>query len=82
MVETETRGNDMRTIAFVESDEFKIFSGAGWVVLENGKRIDWPMLRTREEAQADLKAMRRADRELAADEASEAKGLRYMGAID
>lgn len=68
------------TIAFVKSDEFGIFPGSGWVVLENGKRIDWPMLASHAEAKADLASFKRSDRQLASDEASELLGLRYMGA--
>lgn len=41
------------TIAFRKSDEFNVFEGSGWVVLHDGKRLDWPMLGTREEAEKD-----------------------------
>lgn len=69
------------SISFVASDEFRVVAGSGWVILENGNRIDWPMLSTRDEAENDLRGLRRAYRELASDEASEAHGLRLMSAI-
>jgi hypothetical protein len=59
------------TIAFRAADEFGVVPGSGWVVLNNGKRVDWPMMATRDEAEIELKDFRRAYRELAADEASE-----------
>jgi hypothetical protein len=43
----------------------------GWVVLDRGRRLDWPMMETEEEAQAELKDFRRTFHELASDEASE-----------
>ena len=61
------------TIAFRASDEFDVIPGSGWVVLNNGKRVDWPMLATREEAEMELKEFRREYRELASDEASESR---------
>ena len=48
----------------------------GWVILENGKRIDWPMMATREEAEAERLDMIRSLRALASDEASERRYLR------
>ena len=64
------------TIAFRKSDEFGIFPGSGWVILENGKRIDWPMMATREEAEVERLDMIRELRGLASDEASERRYLR------
>jgi hypothetical protein len=61
------------TVAFCNSDEFNVVPGSGWVVLENGKRIDWPMMATREEAEAERLDFIREMRGLASDEASEAR---------
>lgn len=68
-------------IEFVKADQFGIIPGSGWVIKENGKRIDWPMLATREEAIADIRAFNRSRRELASDEASERFGLSCMGVV-
>jgi len=59
------------TLAPRTADEFGVVSGSGWVVLENGKRIDWPMLTSKEEALADLADFRRSIRELEKEEAME-----------
>ncbi len=67
------------TIAHVATDEFGVFPGPGWVILENGKRIDWPMQDSVKDAAADMRDLQKSDRQLAADEASEAHGLRMMG---
>ena len=69
------------TVTFEQTDEFGIYPGPGWVIRENGKRLDWPMLPCRCEAEADVREFKKADREMADDEASERRGLRYMGAI-
>jgi hypothetical protein len=69
------------TIKAVSSDEFDVVPGSGWVICERGKRIDWPMLATQEEALADVRDFRRSERQLVEDEASEAHGLRMMGAV-
>lgn len=69
------------SVAYVSADEFGIFPGSGWAILENSKRIDWPMLATRAEAESDLRGFRKSFRQLAADEASEAHGFRMMGAV-
>lgn len=66
------------SIAFVKADEFGIFPGSGWVIMENGKRIDWPMLAARDEAESDLVDFQRNERQLASDEASERLGLARM----
>lgn len=58
-------------IEFVKADEFGVVPGSGWVIKENGKRIDWPMLATREEAVVDVVDFQRSRRQLASDEASE-----------
>jgi hypothetical protein len=47
-------------IEFVKSDDAGIVPGSGWVLKENGKRIDWPMLTTRAEAVADVIAIAKA----------------------
>jgi hypothetical protein len=65
-------------IKFVNSDEFGVVPGAGWVLTENGKRIDWPMLTTREEAMTDLAGFVIEFRLLVSDETSERLGLYYM----
>lgn len=62
-------------IEFVKADEFGIVPGSGWVIKENGKRIDWPMLATRAEAIADVVDFQRSRRQLASDEASERNSL-------
>lgn len=66
----------------VAKDDYGIVPGSGWVIVysRTGKRVDWPMLTTREEAVSDLNGFHRMERELASDEASEAFGLRMMGA--
>lgn len=76
----------------VSKDETGHVAGAGFVIMERGDpraffakrrvdhRTDWPMLETRQEAERDIRGFLKADRELAADEASERAGLRYMGA--
>lgn len=69
------------TVKFVAKDEFGIFPGSGWAIFKRGKRIDWPMLATEAEAKADLRGFRKMECELASDEASEIRGLRYMGAL-
>jgi hypothetical protein len=58
-------------IEFVKSDDAEIVPGSGWVLKENGKRIDWPMLTTRAEAVADVIGFQKSRRQLASDEASE-----------
>jgi hypothetical protein len=65
------------TIKFVEADEFNVVPGSGWVVLNHGKRIDWPMMATQEEALKELADFRRQYRQLAADEASERRCIRF-----
>ena len=67
-------------IEFRERDEFDVVPGSGWVLTENGKRLDWPMLNTRIEAVADRIGFYRERRQLASDEASERRGLHSMGA--
>lgn len=66
------------TVTFEQTDEFGVYPGPGWVIRENGKRLDWPMLECRCEALADVAEMKKSDRELAADEASERRGLALM----
>lgn len=66
------------TVTFEQADEFGIYPGPGWVIREHGKRLDWPMLTCRREAEADLAEIKKSDRELAADEASERRGLACM----
>lgn len=66
------------SIEFVKADEFGVVPGSGWVIKENGKRIDWPMLLTREEAVADVVGFQRECRQLASDERSERRGLSCM----
>lgn len=68
------------SIKQVASDEFGVVPGAGWVILRYGKRVDWPMLTTEAEAQAELIDFRKMEGELASDEASERFGLARMGA--
>lgn len=55
----------------VKSDEFGVVEGSGFALFERGKRIDWPMLVTRSEANADLVSFKRELSQLASDEASE-----------
>lgn len=59
----------------VSSDEFGIIPGPGFAIFERGKRIDWPMLATRAEAEAEARDFRREMRRLASDEASERRFL-------
>lgn len=68
-------------IEFVKADPAGIIPGSGWIIKENGKRIDWPMLTTREEAIADVVDFKRSRRELATDEASEYFGFSCMGEV-
>lgn len=67
------------SITLEATDEFGIYAGPGWVIRENGKRIDWPMLECRCGAEADLAEIIKADRECADDDASERHGLVLMG---
>lgn len=46
-------------------------AGSGWVITEQGKRIDWPMLATEAEARAELAEFHKELGQLEADEASE-----------
>lgn len=39
----------------VAEDEFGIVPGSGFAIFENGKRVDWPMLGTAEEAREDVR---------------------------
>ncbi len=66
------------SIEFVKSDSFGVVAGSGWVIKENGKRLDWPMLTTRAEAVVDVVGFQREFRQLASDEASERRGLSRM----
>jgi hypothetical protein len=50
------------SIEFVKVDSFGVIAGSGWVIKENGKRLDWPMLATREEAVADVVEFQRETR--------------------
>lgn len=68
------------SIAYAQRDVFRIVVGSGWVILENGKRVDWPLLPSRDEAESDLIDFERSSRQLASDEASERFGLSRMGA--
>lgn len=65
----------------VTADSFGIIPGPGFVITRNGKRLDWPMLTTLAEAEADLADFRRTYKQLAADESSERHGLSLMGAL-
>jgi hypothetical protein len=49
--------------------------GEGWIVLEHGKQLDWPMLATREEAEADRLGFIKEIGQLESDEASERRLL-------
>jgi hypothetical protein len=62
---------DTYTIAFRNSDEFGAVAGSGWVILCNGKRLDWPMLATREEAEAERLDFIKEVRAMRAEQASE-----------
>jgi hypothetical protein len=66
------------SIAYRKRDDAGIVSGAGWVILENGVRADWPMLKTREEAESDLRGFWRELRALAREESAERRGLAAM----
>jgi len=59
------------TIEYCIADEFGNDDGEGWIVLEHGKRLDWPMLATREEAEADRLGFIKEIGQLESDEASE-----------
>jgi hypothetical protein len=68
-------------IKAVAHDQFGIVAGSGWAIVDaKGRRLDWPMLTTREEALADLCGFRRMEKELAQEEASERFGFEMMGA--
>jgi hypothetical protein len=67
------------SIAYRKSDEYRIVPGSGWVILQNGVRADWPMLKTRAEAESDLIGFWRAERDFWRDEYSERRGLAAMG---
>jgi hypothetical protein len=69
------------SVEFVKFDEFGVVPGSGWVIKEDGKRLDWPMLATREEATGDAIEFHSARRQLASDEASERNFLRFPDAI-
>lgn len=58
-------------IEHVSADEFGIVAGSGWVVKQNGKRLDWPMLSSHAQALVDLADFERELGQLASDEASE-----------
>jgi hypothetical protein len=49
--------------------------GEGWIVLEHGKQLDWPVLATREEAEADRLGFISEIGQLESDEASERRLL-------
>lgn len=70
------------SIEFVKEDQFGVVAGSGWVIKENGKRLDWPMLSTRAEAVADVIGFQRADIDLASDEASERRGFSLMNGLN
>jgi hypothetical protein len=59
------------SIEFVKADDAGVVPGSGWVLKENGKRIDWPMCSTRDEAIADAIEFKKSRRQLASDEAGE-----------
>jgi hypothetical protein len=42
------------SVKFVESDEFGVVAGSGWVLTKGGKRLDWPMLTTHAQAVKDF----------------------------
>jgi len=63
----------------VDSDEFGVVPGPGWVVHGDGKRLDWPMLTTKAEALKDCLEFAKEERALAAEELSELRGLLRMG---
>jgi hypothetical protein len=52
-------------IKHVTHDEFGVVPGEGWVITDpNGKRVDWPMLATKAEAEFEVTEIRKAEREL------------------
>ena len=59
------------SIQKVSKDEFGVVAGSGYVLIEEGERIDWPMLTTYSEAEQDLIEFRKIDKELAAESAAE-----------
>jgi len=61
------------SIGYRAIDEFGCIPGYGWVILYNGKRMDWPMLSTKAEAEADLRDFIRTTRQLTSDEMSESR---------
>ena len=54
----------------------------GFAIYEDGERCDWPTIATMEEAKRELADFKRAARDLARDEASEAFGFAHMGPLE